>query len=123
MLRPQYILITVFFCLPPPVPFLFPLILPPLCFSSSFNFCPICPFFFYASSSSQLFCYPMPLCMSKHFFFLSFYYFLNFFFFLSLFLAASGLSCSMQDLFLVARGLFVTACGLLSSCGMQVFSL
>ena len=39
------------------------------------------------------------------------------FFFLFFFLAALGLCCSMRDFF------FVAACGLLSSCGVRVFSL
>ena len=34
-------------------------------------------------------------------------------------MAASGLSCGMQDLFIAARRLFVAAHGLLSSCGTQ----
>ena len=49
--------------------------------------------------------------------------------YLFIFLAASCLSCNMQDLslrhagsFVVARGLFVVVRGFLSSCGMQVFS-
>ena len=47
----------------------------------------------------------------------------SFLFYFYLFLAVSGLSCGMRDLFVVARRLFVVGCRLLSSCGMQIFSL
>ena len=42
------------------------------------------------------------------------FFFLNLF----LFLAASGLSCGTQNLFVVVRGLSAVACGLLSSCSL-----